>query len=194
MDDPVALSADAVARWHASWLTALGLHSVRDAEAWRALEKPPLIYFAGITLCPDVQADTIAGVPGSICDAWQTLDLAPAGFRVWRKEPWFYRAPGPLLDTTPPELDIVAVSTPEEVYEEERRIQHNIRALVNSIRNRISPESRPYVHLFATSADIMDTARALCLTELTRNVLVPDLAALLRQLIELARRHANPRG
>src|SRR5947199_8835404 len=29
----------------------------------------------------------------------------------------FYRAPGPLVDTTPPELDIVAVSTPEEVYE-----------------------------------------------------------------------------
>src|SRR5262249_19533099 len=79
----------------------------------------------------------------------------------------------------------------DEVYAEERRIQHNIRALVNSIRNRISPAARPYVHLFATSADIMDTARALCLTELTRDVLVPDLAGLLRQLITLARRHAD---
>src|SRR4051795_11238931 len=29
--------------------------------------------------------------------------------------------------------------TPDEVYAEERRIQHNIRALVNCIRNRISP-------------------------------------------------------
>ena len=81
--------------------------------------------------------------------------------------------------------------TPEEVYEEENRIQHNIRALVNCIRNRISPAARPYVHLFATSADIMDTARALCLSELTRDVLVPDLAGLVRQLIELARRHAS---
>ena len=80
--------------------------------------------------------------------------------------------------------------TPEEVYEEERRIQHNIRALVNSIRNRISPEARPYVHLFATSADIMDTARALCLAEVNREVVVPDLCGLLRQLIDLARRHA----
>lgn len=87
--------------------------------------------------------------------------------------------------------DAVDVVTPEEVYEEERRIQHNIRALVNSIRNRISPEARPYVHLFATSADIMDTARALCLTELTRDVIVPDLCALMDGLIRLARRHAT---
>ena len=117
VEDPVVLCADAGARWHASWLTALGLRSERDADAWRAVERPPLIYFAGVTLRPDVGAEAIAGVPGSICDAWQTLDLAPGGFHVWRKEPWFYRAPGPLPDTTPPELEIVTVSTPEEVYE-----------------------------------------------------------------------------
>ena len=117
MEDRVALCADAAARWHASWLAALGLRSERDTEVWRAVERPPLIYFAGITLTPDARAEAIAGVPGSICDTWQILDLAPHGFRVWRKEPWFYRAPGPLLDTTPPELDIVTVSTPEEVYE-----------------------------------------------------------------------------
>src|SRR5450755_4401544 len=46
--------------------------------------------------------------------------------------------------------------TPEEVYEEERRIQHNIRALVNCIRRQVSPSAQPFVHLFATSADIMD--------------------------------------
>jgi adenylosuccinate lyase len=81
--------------------------------------------------------------------------------------------------------------TPEEVYAEERRIQHNIRALVNCIRNLVSPASQPYVHLFATSADIMDSARALCLAEVTRAVLLPDLAALERKLIELARSHAD---
>ncbi|MBI3407067.1 MAG: adenylosuccinate lyase [Planctomycetes bacterium] len=80
---------------------------------------------------------------------------------------------------------------PEEVYEEERRIQHNIRALVNCIRSRVSPKSQPYVHLFATSADIMDTARALCLAEVTRLVLVPDLIALEKKLIRLARDHAD---
>ncbi len=80
--------------------------------------------------------------------------------------------------------------TPGEVYEEERRIQHNIRALVNCMGKRVSPEAKPYVHLFATSADIMDTARALSLVDVTREVIVPDLIALERQLIAMARAHA----
>jgi adenylosuccinate lyase len=80
--------------------------------------------------------------------------------------------------------------TPAEVYDEEQRIQHNIRALANCISKRVSAKAKPYVHLFATSADIMDTARALCLKEVTAKVLVPDLAALLQQLIALARTHA----
>ncbi|HYT93133.1 MAG TPA: lyase family protein, partial [Gemmataceae bacterium] len=86
-----------------------------------------------------------------------------------------------------------AAVTPEEVYEEEARIQHNLRALVNCIRNRVEPAARPWVHLFATSADIMDTARALCLKEATRAVLLPDLAALIRRLVRLARDHAATR-
>jgi adenylosuccinate lyase len=80
---------------------------------------------------------------------------------------------------------------PDEVYEEERRIQHNIRALVNCIGKQVSAKAKPYVHLFATSADIMDTARALCLADVTRNVLVPDLIALEKQLIGMARTHAG---
>jgi adenylosuccinate lyase len=79
---------------------------------------------------------------------------------------------------------------PEEVYEEERRIQHNIRALVNCIGKKVSAKAKPYIHLFATSADIMDTARALCLVDVTRNVLVPDLIALEKQLIGMARAQA----
>jgi len=81
--------------------------------------------------------------------------------------------------------------TPEEVYEEENRIQHNIRALVNCIGRKISPEARPFVHLFATSADIIDTARALSLVEATNDVVLPSLRDLLRQLIDLSRAHAE---
>ena len=80
---------------------------------------------------------------------------------------------------------------PDVVYEEERRIQHNIRALVNCIGKQVSPKAKPYVHLFATSADIMDTARALCLVDVTRQVIVPDLIALEKQLIGMARAHAG---
>jgi hypothetical protein len=115
--DPVALCSDAAAAWHSSWLTALGLRCHRDEGVWRAADRPPHIYFAGITLRPDVAAERIADVPGSICDAWQTLDLAPRGFRVWRTEPWFYRPAGPLPDSAPPELELVPVSTAAEVYE-----------------------------------------------------------------------------
>ncbi|HYX71791.1 MAG TPA: lyase family protein [Nitrososphaera sp.] len=81
--------------------------------------------------------------------------------------------------------------TPDEVYEEERRVHHNIRAIANCIRKRVSPESRPFVHLFATSADIMDTATALRYKELVRDVLLPDLITLEETLIDLARTHSH---
>ena len=51
--------------------------------------------------------------------------------------------------------------TPEEVYREEQRTRHHVRALVNCIRARVSDEAKPFVHLTATSMDITDTARAL---------------------------------
>lgn len=79
----------------------------------------------------------------------------------------------------------------DEVYDEERRVHHNIRALVNCIRRRIPSESRPFVHLFATSADIMDTAAALRYKELVRDVLLPDLIDLEQRLISLATTYAD---
>jgi len=79
----------------------------------------------------------------------------------------------------------------EHVYAEEERIGHVVRALVNCIRERIPEPLRPYVHLFATSNDITDTATALRLKELVRDVVLPDLAALQAALIRLARLHAS---
>jgi ribosomal protein S18 acetylase RimI-like enzyme len=113
----VRLCAEAYAGWHTAWLTALGLRSERADGIWRALDRPPLIYLAGITLDPDVRSGAIAGVPGSVGDVWQTLDLEPHGFRVWRTEPWFYRAAGASPSVSPSELEIVRVTTPEEVEE-----------------------------------------------------------------------------
>ncbi len=81
--------------------------------------------------------------------------------------------------------------TAEEVYEEQAKIRHNIRSLVNVIRRKIDPSARPYVHLFATSADILDTATALRFKELTENVILPNLVNFAQQLIDLARTHAE---
>jgi len=117
MSDPVRLCAEAYAGWHTSWLTALGLRSERVNGLWQALDRPPLIYLAGITLEPGVPSERLAKVPGSVGDVWQTLDLDPFRFRVWRKEPWFYRAPGRLPLSPPAELEVVRVRTPDDVIE-----------------------------------------------------------------------------
>ena len=57
------------------------------------------------------------------------------------------------------EIDRIADKIdPQEVYREEEKTHHNIRALVNVLKREVSPELRPYVHLGATSVDILDTA------------------------------------
>jgi hypothetical protein len=117
MRDPVELCARAVAGWHTSWLSALGLRSKTDDATWQALDEPPLIYFGGITLTPDATSDGLLDVPGGICDSWQSLDLGPMGFRVWRKEPWYVRTAGPLEDTAPSELEIVFVQEERDVVD-----------------------------------------------------------------------------
>jgi ribosomal protein S18 acetylase RimI-like enzyme len=116
--DPVALCADAVAGWHAAWLTALGLRSAADDDAWRALERAPHIYFSAITLRRDTPAEAFADTAGAVCDSWQTIDLEPFGFRDWRHEPWFLCAPSEPSDhELPPELEIARVATAKEVEE-----------------------------------------------------------------------------
>lgn len=117
MSDHVTLCAEAYAGWHASWLAALGLRSERAGGIWRAVDRPPYIYLAGITLRPDVSPEAVTTVPGSVGDAWQTLALEPFGFHVWRTEPWFYRKATPLPEVPASELEIVHVTTPDEVAE-----------------------------------------------------------------------------
>lgn len=115
--DAVTLCAEAYAAWHTSWLNALGLRSARRDGVWRALDRPPRIYLAGIALEQDVPARTLADVPGSVGDPWHALDLTPHGFRVWRTEPWFYRPEGPLPEPPQTDLELVRVTTPEQVEE-----------------------------------------------------------------------------
>jgi len=79
----------------------------------------------------------------------------------------------------------------EEVLREDRRVHHDIRALVKCIRRKVSREAGRYIHLFATSADITDTANALRFKELIGNVTLPDLLKLHQRLVELARENAD---
>lgn len=89
-----------------------------DADAWRALDPAPIIYFTVITRRAGVDLDAVSGASGSVCDSWGELDLEPFGFRLFAAEPWFFRPAGPLPPgAKPAELEVVRVTTPEEVEE-----------------------------------------------------------------------------
>jgi len=81
--------------------------------------------------------------------------------------------------------------SPEEVYEEERKTQHNVRALVNVITRRLPASLAPLVHLGATSVDILDTAFALRCREAIRGVVLPILLDLEEELARRAREEAD---
>lgn len=79
----------------------------------------------------------------------------------------------------------------KEVYQEEAKTRHNIRALVNAICQRIQPAYRPYIHFTATSMDIVDTASALLFKRANKELLLPALRRLLSQWMRIARRERD---
>ena len=81
--------------------------------------------------------------------------------------------------------------TPEEVYEEELKTRHDIRALVNCIQRKVSPAARPYVHFTTTSFDIVDTANSLRFRKVSEKLLLPKLYELEKLLMEIALREKD---
>ena len=81
--------------------------------------------------------------------------------------------------------------TAQEVYVEEDRIKHNIRALANSIRKRVSDAAKPYVHFTTTSHDIICTADAARFKDFSNDILIPTLITFEKTLIELCLREKN---
>lgn len=81
--------------------------------------------------------------------------------------------------------------TPDEVYAEEEKTQHNIRALVNIMKAVVPDEVRHLVHLGATSVDILDTAASLKIRAAVRKVVLPLLLELEERLVDLAETEAE---
>jgi adenylosuccinate lyase len=75
---------------------------------------------------------------------------------------------------------------PSEVYAEEEKTKHNIRALVNVFQRRLPAEIASLVHLGATSVDILDTAKSLALKDAATNIVLPLLADVGLELCRLA--------
>ncbi|MDR2729390.1 MAG: adenylosuccinate lyase [Treponema sp.] len=83
------------------------------------------------------------------------------------------------------------VIEPAEVYAEEEKTHHNIRALVNVLKRKVPQEAAPLVHLGATSVDILDTSLSWRMAGLTRNVVLPMLIKLEKQLCAFTEREAE---
>ncbi|MDR0377929.1 MAG: adenylosuccinate lyase [Spirochaetaceae bacterium] len=78
-----------------------------------------------------------------------------------------------------------------EVYAEEEKTRHSIRALVNVLKTRVPPETAHLVHLGATSVDILDTALSWRIRGAVREALVPRLKKLELLLCGIAEREAE---
>lgn len=81
--------------------------------------------------------------------------------------------------------------TASEVSNEEAKTKHDVKALVNVIKSKISDEAKPYVHMTATSYDIVSTASAVQYKTAIENVILPRLQSLNATLIELADKYAD---
>lgn len=76
--------------------------------------------------------------------------------------------------------------TPGEVYDEEKVTKHDVRALVERIRARVSASARPFIHMTATSFDIRDSATSLRFRDACQGVILPRLRDLILALADLA--------
>jgi adenylosuccinate lyase len=85
---------------------------------------------------------------------------------------------------------IIDAVDPREVYAEEEKTQHNIRALVNVLKRKVPREIGSFIHAGATSADILDTAQSLRIKDAVRKVILPELVELLNSVIEFTLREA----
>ncbi len=81
--------------------------------------------------------------------------------------------------------------TYERVQQLEAELKHDIKAIVEALKEQVSPEARPFCHLGLTSYDIVINAHALILKEVTVRLLLPALADTQEHLIRIALQHKS---
>jgi adenylosuccinate lyase len=77
----------------------------------------------------------------------------------------------------------------ERVKELEDILKHDIKAMVEALKEKVSPHARIFCHLGLTSSDTVVNAHALVIRDVTSSLLLPSLRKLIEQLIHLARNH-----
>ncbi len=81
--------------------------------------------------------------------------------------------------------------TAEEVYREEEKTRHNIRALVNVLQRKVSDDLAPFIHLSATSEDITGTAQALRMRDVFYRVVIPRCITFMKVLTDISLQEAG---
>ena len=81
--------------------------------------------------------------------------------------------------------------TPQDVADEETKTRHDVRAIVNVIRAHVPDDAKRFVHLGATSYDIVDTANALRYRECVERVVLPAIGGLVARCISIAEAEAE---
>jgi len=80
--------------------------------------------------------------------------------------------------------------TLEDIRAEEERVRHDLKALVNVWSRHCPANVRPFLHLGATSYDILSNAHLLRLKEGTQTIVRPLLSDVCKELARLARKYA----
>lgn len=81
--------------------------------------------------------------------------------------------------------------TAEAVAEEEKTTKHDIKALVNVIKQHAGDDAGRYVHFGATSYDIVSTASSLQFKSAVNELIIPRAKQLLKTLVEITERYAD---
>ncbi|MFX0139778.1 MAG: lyase family protein, partial [Candidatus Hodarchaeota archaeon] len=79
----------------------------------------------------------------------------------------------------------------DEIYNKEQKLKHEIQALVQLIKSKVHDKAKPYIHLTATSHDIINIANALRYKHAIKKIILPDMIRLEKIWIKLAREEKN---
>jgi adenylosuccinate lyase len=79
----------------------------------------------------------------------------------------------------------------EEIAEEENRVRHDLKAVVNVMARHSPEEVAPFIHLGATSYDILSNAHMLRLKQGVTDIVLPRLRKVLTELVRLSQEHAE---
>lgn len=89
------------------------------------------------------------------------------------------------------ETDLLGKLDPAEIVEEENRVRHDLKAVVNVMARHSSDRVAPFIHLGATSYDILSNAHLLRLREGVESIVLPRLTKVLSELVRLSDEHAE---